>query len=394
MRKFSTIVLLACLGLAACSGKRDTSTPKVPDVRGVRVEKVVTQQVDQSYQATGTVRARTQTLIAARILGTVTSVHVREGDRINARQVLVEIDNRDSTAQLQRAQAGVRQAESGVVEADQAINAAQSAKSATEATRRLASSTLARYEVLLDRKSISQQEFDEVKAKHEVAVAEADRAEKTLGFLAAKKKQAQASVEQANAEVSSAQVQLGYSRVTSPSAGTVIAKHVEAGSTTPPGTPLLTIEDTSQYRLEAAVEESQIARIKLKDPVIVRIDSVSTQDMAGTVAEILPATDPSSRTYTVKITIPSNSLLRSGMFGTAQFATGKREALLVPSSALMQRGQLTSLYCVDEQSIARLRIVRTGKTFGGLIEVLSGLNAGERIVATDTARVADGSRVQ
>lgn len=394
--KLALIAAIALLALSAtaCEKKPPASAEKPPLVTGVQVEKIAASSVEDFYEATGTVRAKTSTVLSAKILGTVIALRVREGDRVRAGQTLIEIDNRDAAAQLQKAQAGLRQAEQGVVEAEQAGNAAQSAKAAAEANRRLAASTLARYQNLLDRKSVSPQEFDEVKAGAAVAEAEALRAEKMLDVLAARKNQAQAQIDQAKADIAAAQIAAGYGRIVSPANGVVVAKQIELGATATPGAPLLVIEDAAQYRLEAAIEESRIGQIKLKDAARVRIDALGGEELAGIVAEILPAADPMSRSYTVKIDLPAQQSLRSGLYGTARFAGGKRQALTVPAKAIVQRGQLTGVFVVDEANVARLRLVKTGKSAGDGVEVLSGLNEGERIVTDGVAKVKDGVIVQ
>lgn len=393
--KFSLIALIALLTVfaAACGAKPQVAAEKQPVVTGVQVEKVVASSVDDFYEATGTVRAKNTTVLSSRIMGTVMSLRVREGDRVSAGQALIEIDNREAAAQLQKAQAGLRQAEQAVAEADQASNAAQSAKAAAEANKRLAAATLARYQTLLDRKSVSPQEFDEVKARASVADAEADRADKMLQMVAAKKKQGQAQMDQAKADIASAQVFAGYARVVTPISGIVTAKQIDVGATATPGAPLLTIEDNAHYRLEAAIEESQIGRIKLKDRARVKIDAIGGEQIEGTVAEILPAADPMSRSYTVKIDVSAQSL-RSGLYGTAQFVRGQRQAITIPPNAISQRGQLTGVFVVDDSGIARLRLIKTGKMHGDRAEVLSGLNEGERIVVDGVAKVNDGVKVQ
>ncbi len=386
-------VILLPLLTAACGKKPEASAEKPPVITGVKVEKVAVEPVGDFYEATGTVRAKTSTVLSAKIMGTVTSLRVREGDRVSAGQTLIEIDNRDATAQLQKAQAGLRQAEQGVAEVEQSISAAQSSKAAAEANKRLAVSTLNRYQVLLDRKSVSPQEFDEVKTRASVAEAEADRAEKMLQMLAAKKKQVQAQIDQAKADIMAAQVFVGYSRVVTPISGIVTAKQIEIGSTATPGTPLLTIEDDRNYRLEAAVEESQIGKVKLKDRALVKIDAHGADELEGAVAEILPAADPMSRSYTVKIDIPGQSQLRSGLYGTARFSRGERQAIAIPAKAIVQRGQLTNVFIVDESNIARLRLIKTGKAFGDRVEILSGLSDGDRVAVDGIARLNDGVRV-
>lgn len=386
-------LFMALIGTACGTASKD-NTPKQSIVSGVKVEKTASDLIDESYAATGTVRSKTSTVLSSQVMGVITSLRVREGDRVKAGQVLIEIDDRDAAVQVQKAQAGLRQAESAVAEVDQTINAAQSAKAAAEAGNRLASSTLARYQALLDRKSVSPQEFDEVRAKHQVAEAEVDRAQKMLEMLAAKKKQAQAQVDQASADVSAARVLAGHSRVVSPLTGIIAAKHVEPGAMATPGTPLLTVEDDSSYRLEAAVEESQIGRVKLNDAVGVRIDSIASEEVPGKVVEILPAADPGSRTYLVKIALPRRPLLRTGLYGTARFSRGTRRAIAVGNTSIVRRGQLTGVFVVDDSSTARLRLITVGKVLGDRTEVLSGLNEGERIVTSGVEKVSDGSRLQ
>lgn len=389
---FAVIVSLAMF-VSAC-GKKPHATAETPAiVTGVQLETVAASSVNDVYEATGTVRAKTSTVLSSKIMGTVLALRVREGDRVKAGQTLIEIDNREAAAQLQKAQAGLRQAEQAVAEADQASNAALSAKAAAEANKRLAAATLARYQTLLERKSVSPQEFDEVKAKAQVAEAEADRATKMLEVLAAKKKQGQAQMDQAKADIASAQVFAGYARVVTPISGIVTAKQIEVGATATPGAPLLTIEDAAQYRLEAAVEESQIGKIHLKDRARVKIDAIG-EELESTVAEILPAADPMSRSYTVKLDISSSQPLRSGLYGTVRFVRGQRHAITVPASAIAQRGQLTGVFVVDGANIARLRLVKTGKSFGDRVEVLSGLNEGERIASEGVAKLNDGVKVQ
>ena len=110
--------------------------------------------------------------------------------------------------------------------------------------------------------------------------------------------------------------------------------------------------------------------------------------------EIVPASDPGSRTQLVKISLDSRPGLRTGTFGRALFTIGEREALLVPAAALVRRGQLVGVFVLDEKNVARYRLVTTGATFPGGVEILSGLGAGEKIVVAGAERVIDGSRVE
>jgi multidrug resistance efflux pump len=306
MRKEMAIIavgLIAAL-ISACGNEEKAAAEKTPTVTGVKIEAVNASPVEDYYEAVGTVRSKTTSILSSNIVGNVTAVHVREGDRVRPGQLLVEIDNRDTTAQLRKAQAGTSEAENALQEVESAIRAAESAKAAAEANKALATSTYNRFQALLERRSVSQQEFDEVQAKYKAAVAEAERVSQMHQSLLSKKNQASARIEQAKADVTSAQVTVGYARVTAPVAGIVVAKQTDVGMLAAPGVPLLTIEDSSHYRLEAAVDESQLGKIHSGDQTKVRIDAIGDNELDGKVVEIVPAADPGSRSYTVKIDLP------------------------------------------------------------------------------------------
>jgi multidrug efflux pump subunit AcrA (membrane-fusion protein) len=394
------VIIAVSLGAAlaaACSKKQEAAEEKAPMVKGAKVETVKLSPVDDYYEAVGTVRSQTTSVLSAKIVGSVIAMRVREGDRVRVGQALAEIDNRDARAQAQKAEAGLREAQDAAQEIERTIRAAESARTAAEANQALAAATFNRYQALLARRSVSPQEFDEAQAKYRVAEAEAERADRLLQSLGARKDQVRAKIAQAQAEVANAQVALSYTRITSPINGVVTAKQAEVGYTATPGAPLLTVEDHRHYRLEVAAEESQVGKIRLKQPVRVRIAALGQGEIAGSVAEVAPAADPASRSCTVKIEIPLRAApprLRSGLYGTARFITGQRQVLTIPTKAVIHRGQLTGAYAVDEAGAARLRLIQTGKSYGDRVEVLSGLSEGERIVVDGAANLSEGSRVQ
>jgi multidrug efflux pump subunit AcrA (membrane-fusion protein) len=394
MNKLVISVLLAIVA-TACSKKQEAVQAEKPAVvTGVRLETTKAIAIDDFYEAVGTVHSQTATTLSSKIVGGVTAMRVREGERVRAGQVLVEIENRDARAQLEKAQAGLREAQTATEEVEKSIRAAEASKTAAEAQRALAEATFKRYQALLERQAVSLQEFDEARARQRVAEAEAERADRLLQAMIAKKNQVVARIEQAKAEVASAQVQAGYARLVAPISGVVTAKHADIGSLAAPGAPLLTIEDSARYRLEVAVEEAKVRDIRLGAAATVLIDALGGAELVGRVAEIVPAADPASRSYTLKIAVPMQTGLRSGLFGKARFRSGAREALTIPQSALAQRGQLTGVYVVDAANIARLRLLSLGKTRGERVEVLAGLNNGELIIVEGAARVSDGSKVQ
>src|SRR6516225_9416536 len=127
--KFTILLAIGLLAMSVAScGKNQEVVAETPHVvKGARVEPVSMSPVQDYYEATGTARSKTTTVLSSKIMGMVISLRAREGDKVSAGQVVIEIDNRDASAQLQKADAGLRQAQEGLVEAEQASNAAKSA---------------------------------------------------------------------------------------------------------------------------------------------------------------------------------------------------------------------------------------------------------------------------
>jgi membrane fusion protein, multidrug efflux system len=389
------LVALTYLGVltASCNDAGHANSEPTPVVHA-STSVIQLRSVPDTFQAPGTIRARTSTVLSSKIVGQIVSLNVREGDRVRPGQVVAEIDNREANNQLRRSQAAVAEAQRGLDEAERGIQAAHAAARAAETNRDLAESTRKRYDVLRERRSVSPQEFDEVDAKYKAAALEAEQARENLGAAEARRLQISSRIEQAEAEVETARVSLGYSKIASPIDGIVTARRAEPGMLASPGMPLIAIDDDRTYELEATVEESNAGRVTIGQPVPMEIDALPGITMEGRVREIVPTSDPATRTYTVKVQITTahDSHLRSGFFGRALFSAGDRQALVIPESALTRRGQLEGVYIVENGAALR-RLIRTGKHYGENIEVLSGLAPGTRIVTTPTAEITDGVKI-
>lgn len=388
------LLAMAWLAVAGCADgeERPRARPEPPLVRDVRVETVGRQSVPDRIEAVGTVRARTQTVLSSKIVATIVGVHVVEGQRVRARDLVVTLDDRELLAQRERAEAGLSEARQALEEADRAIQAAKRAVEGGRAQRELAEATLRRYQALLDRRSVAPQEYDEVAARARSAAAEVARLEETRASLLARRHQALARIARAEAEVRAATIALGYARIQAPLDGVVVAKPAEVGGLAAPGVALVTI-DEERYRLEAVVTESEMGRIGPGGTAVVSVDALGLE-LPGTVSEIVPAADPASRTFVVKLDLPRRRGLRSGLFGRAGFAVGRREMLTVPRPAVVERGQLQSVYVIGPDGTARMRLVKTGRLVGDRVEILAGLAAGERVAVEGVERLADGSRVE
>jgi RND family efflux transporter MFP subunit len=330
------------------------------------------------YEASGTVRALSSSVIASQVMGYVKEVKVQAGDRVRAGQTLIVLDSRELEAAYRQAEAALDEARSAAVEADNAVASAK-------ANLDLAQVTFGRMKELLEKRSISKQEFDEVSARLRVAQAGYEMA-------LSKRTQLQSRIAQAEQGLKSAEVMRGYAEIAAPFAGTVTERRVEPGNLAAPGAPLATIERDGAYRLEVTVEESRLAGVHRGQPVSVTLDALG-RTVEGRVTEIVPAIDAASRGFTVKIDLPALAGLRSGLFGRARFSLGNRRVLAAPAGALQERGQLVSLLVADG-GVAHERLVTLGQKSWDLVEVLSGLSPGEKVILPVPAGVGDGTRVE
>ncbi len=371
------VVFLAILWLAGCS-----ESPRKVEATGapapVKVVTVTAESWPEEYEATGTVRARTAAVVSSKLMGYVREVHASIGDHVGAQQLLVVLDAADLEAAYRRADAGREEARSAISEAENGIAAAR-------ANLELARATFKRISDLFASKSISNQEYDE-------ATARLKAAEAAFAMAESKRAQLTSKIAQADQERSSAEIQRGYAQLRAPFAGVVTAKSVEPGNLATPGTPLLTVEREGAYRLEVPVEESRLALIRSGSKVTVTIDALS-RTLEAKVGEVVPSVDAASRAYLVKIDLPAITQLRPGIFGRARFVVGIRPVLTVPYSAVIERGQVQSVYVV-ENATARMRIVTVGRKIADRVEVLSGLSAGEQVVSPIPVTLADGAKVE
>jgi RND family efflux transporter MFP subunit len=192
--------------------------------------------------------------------------------------------------------------------------------------------------------------------------------------------------------VQQSQIARGYAEIKAPFAGLVLARRVEPGALSAPGVPLVDVEQTGNYRLEAIVEESRLGAVKQGAMTTVTVDAIATP-LTGRVVEIAPAVDPGSRAFVARIDLPANPALRGGLFGRARFSTGTRQVLAVPRAAVETQGQLQSVL-VEEGGFARARLVSLGAAREETIEVLSGLRSGDRLILPRPAGLVDGAPVE
>jgi RND family efflux transporter MFP subunit len=361
----ASLLAVSAVMLACCHGG-ESASPAAIQTMQARVVESQQLEVPLYVRSTGTVHARETAIVSAQVMGRIQQVLVREGDSVRAGQTLVVLDDAALRASADQAQA--------------AAKAAQSEQTAAQTDAKLAASTLERYRQLQTEKSVSPQEMDEVSRRAEAAAARLEAARAQTGA--------------AQAQESGARTMRGYTRLLAPFSGVVTARMADPGTMASPGVPLLQVDQAGALQLDATVDESAIGAIHKGMKAQIVIDGGNSTSLAGTVAEIVPAADPASHSFLVKIDLASSSQLRAGMYGTVEFANGTRQAILIPRSAVVMRGSLASAYVLDGQGIAQLRTLTLGAIQGNLVEVLSGISSGEKLVDAPSDRDLAGKRIE
>jgi membrane fusion protein, multidrug efflux system len=304
-----------------------------------------------SESAVGTIRAVHETTIGSKLLARVLEVNLKAGQKVKAGEVLVKLDDTDLRAKLQQAKAAMTSA---------------------EAVRAQAAIEEKRYAKLVESRAVSRQEYEKMATALRSADADALRARETVNEV---------------------QATLDSATVRSPIDGTVIDKKVDVGDMVTPGQMLVTLFDPKRMQLVASVRESLAHRLRPGQDIGVEIDGLNKQ-CSGTVSEIVPEAQSSSRTFQVKVTGPCPPGIYAGMFGRILVPLGKEQTLVVPRQAVQNVGQLELVEVAGDGQAGR-RAIRTGRKFdakfallsgsregedAAYVEVLSGLREGEEVV--------------
>lgn len=354
MRRGIYIVIFIVIAAGVLIGCKDKVKPGVHEVKreqvtGVKLEVLKPLEVNEYLETSGTVRAKTTSIVASRMMGTVTSLRVKEGDRVGAGQLLLTIDDSDVA---------------------QRVKAAEKAVEGAKQHQTLSDTTYQRYKKLYDEKALAGQELDQIETQKKVSAIEYERAKAMLA---------------------EARIYHGFTRILSPTSGIVTEKKIELGSMAMPGIPLLMVEDNSSYRLEVNADEKLAGRLKTGMDVSVFIEALN-RELAGKVTEVVPSIDPMSRSFLVKISIKDKDL-KNGYYARVAIPVGKKQVMSVPENAVTEKGQLTGVYTVDKNSVITYRLVRVGKPYGDRVEVLSGLNPEDPVIVDGVEKAVDGGSV-
>ena len=365
---------------AGCGASSEDRTPASAPL-AVSIIPVRSAELEASFEAGGVVRARTTAAIASRMMAPILQVHVRPGDRVRRGAPLIALDAREVAANRSRA-AATR------LSAVEAARAAESDVRSAQAAVVLARVTHDRIRTLHDKRSATPQELDQAASALDDANAQLSGAQARLAAATAAREAAQSASE-------AAAITTSYAVLSAPFDGLVIERRADPGAMAVPGVPLLTLEDAAAFRLEVALDEARANYVSLGQTANVQIaDPASPNDWSGEarVSEIARI-DPAVHSFLVKLDLPSVPSLRSGVFGRARFAGPTRQALVIPASAAVRRGQLTFVYTVNAKSRATLQPVSPGAEAGDRIEILAGVREGDRVITNPPAMLSDGAPV-
>ncbi len=355
------LIFFACENDKIQPGFSKASSSKISDLKNIIV--VERQEIIQMYEAVGTIRPLTESVIESQVSAKVIKVSCVPGTTVIKGQLLIVLDARRLTAQLQQAREGLAVAKNSLKQTYKSIDEAKAgldqAKAAYNRTKKLFESDIVPSQKL----EIDKAGFLQAKARYEKS-QEAEPSSK-------------ASIRQAQEIIKEAQIALEYSRITSPATGVVAQRMIDPGDLAAPGKPLLIIQTSGALRLEANVREGLISRVLLGNEYQIKIETTG-KTVPAKIDEIEPYADPTTRTFLVKASLPDTPGIYPGMFGRLLIPVEKENTLLIPLKAVILVGQLELVYVKKEDTWQSVYI-KTGKKFGEKIEVLAGLSGNEII---------------
>ena len=354
----TSISFLALLGsLSSCSNQAEQKKVELPAISATIGQTAGSNQ-GKYVTASGKIEAENSAMISTRLMGFVTDITVKTGQKVSQGQLLARISSNDLAAKKAQAEAGIAQANAGYNNARKDYE---------------------RFEALFAQKSASQKELDDMSTRMEMAKA---------GLEAAK---------QMRNEV---MAQFSYSNITAPFSGVITGTFMKKGDMANPGMPIISMEGASKLQAVVMVSESEILNIKNGIQADVTIKSTQ-KTIKGRVAEMSSSAQNTGGQYIVKINLDEPAQILSGMFVQAVFpiersasAEAATSMTLIPKEAIIEEGQLKGIYVLNDQNIALLRWVRLGKTYGNDVEVLSGLSENEKYVLKADGRLFNGVQIK
>ena len=347
---------LVASGLLLGCGGETPPERKAEEAVAVKAASVTLQALSEPVAYAGTVEPLERVRLSTKVMGWVERIYFEEGESVARGALLVKLHNREFAAKRARAEAAIAEASAHFENVQK---------------------NLQRIEALYRKQAATRKELDDLRAAF-------------AGAQARKR-----AAEEMKKEVDEL---LKYTELRSHLAGVVSRKLLQEGDLASPGQAILEVENVEQMKVVAQVPERDVSRLEVGQAVQVVVPAVRVGSnghvFAGSIDKIVPAADPLSRQFAIHVRVPNaNGRLKSGMFARVRVTSEAGATLLVPDTALFRRGQLQGVFVVQDGR-ARLRWVRTGRRQPGLVEILAGLQPGERVVVERAASLSDGRRVE
>ena len=348
------IVLLVIFTGTSCDSSEDTAKNETTSVK-VETARAQSVQIQQEQSFSGTVRGVRRVDLSTKIMGRITQLEVEEGEFVEEGDLLVQIKDDQIKAQHDQVEAQLVEARANLENAETNYN---------------------RIKRLFEQSSATQKEYDDMKTRYQMAGAKV----KTL-----------------EGKLREVKDMLDYTTLRAPIDGYVVRKTMEEGDMASPGQPLVTVENTGALEVKASVPESQINLLTRGDTVGIRVPAADRNSLEGRIVAINPSGNRGSRQFEVKVIFREPGTIKKvkpGMFAELSVARWTQPTVTVDARALIDRGQLTGLYTINDQQEAVLRWVRTGNQSGNHIEILSGISDGETYILTPDGRIHEGQKVE
>jgi len=360
IRNLYLVLFLVVLFAIGCSSNNSNPAGTQEEAIPVHVNLTINDTLSNYTSASGKLVSKNTVNISTRIMGYITAIHTTVGKEVRAGQLLVNVNATDIQAKGGQINAQILQAQSN-------YNAAKK--------------DYERFQNLFSTQSATQKELDDMRTRYEMAKA---------GLEA---------VQQMKKEVAA---QLNYSNIESPISGVVTARYADPGDMANPGMPILTIESPSSLQAQIFVSESNIRSVKQGMNVQLTIKSIN-KTVKGVVSEISRSASGTGGQYLIKADIENATGLLPGMFVNAQFpfesgslpsGAISQKSVMIPESAIVEKGQLTGIYVISTQQTALLRWIRIGERIGEQVEVLSGLGPDEKYIVSSEGKLYNGAKVR
>ena len=404
-RKKSILFCILFLALLAnACEKVGTNTAPEERAYNVQVRAAEKKALRPFVEAIGTLHPHDEVTVSTEVDGILRDLKVDEGTRVSKDMLLAVIDDTDYNLEVKRAEGVLEAAKSRLQQLltgarPQEIQLAKAEVDQTLADREKRKADMERAKKLVQDKYISAQEWDSARTAYDVAVATHQKTKENYALVVEGPRQeeiaqARAQVDQSQAALSLARQKLSKTKIFSPLAGTVRVRKVSKGEFVKNGAALFVIIQSNPIKLRFTVTERDVGKVKMGQEVSLRVDAFPTSEFKGGVTTIYPSLEEKTRTLLVEALIPNaDESLKPGFFAKVVLYTGQpKETVVIPVTALLYEESKIRIF-VEEQSRAKEKVVKVGGKYGEGMEIMEGLQEGEKVVVAGQQNLSEGVKV-